>query len=312
MIKVTRKFVYVLTGKDIRSYADLTYASISFLRYFHPDDWIVLLVDPVAMEALRETQHPLLDLVSQILAVETDQACSVMASRWLKTSMRRLVEGPFVFLDADTLPVGSLDKLFRCKCDFAAVSDYHSLNPRRAFPASLLPPHQAVGWSRPTRYFNSGVLYFEDTAAAKELGKAWHDAWNIWSSVNSHHDQPALAHALDMIQCKVRVLPQKWNAMFLERESSVLRARVLHAFSSVHGVSGSTGTTIFGEVQDLVSAGELTAESIRAILDRRYYWKNEDSVKRKVYCGHWTEAAALVLAKMYRRFGSRDFVGRQG
>jgi hypothetical protein len=309
---MTKQFLYVLAGAGDGTYADLTYASIAFLRHLHPKDQIILLADAPAANALREAAHPLLTDVSELRVCDTGQSNPVVASRWLKTSMRRLVKGPFVFLDADTLPVGQLDKLFKDDCDFAAVSDYHSADPRRAFPDNLLPLHQNVGWPRPSRYFNSGVLYFGDTSTAHELGDAWHAAWWDWSSANGHHDQPALAYALDKVSSRVKVLPQKWNAMFMERESSVWQARILHAFSSIHGVSGCTESTVFGEVQRLIATKKLNSEAIEEILERNYFWQNEDSVKRQVYCGRWKDAIALLVRRLCKIFTSHNAVRSQG
>ena len=162
-----------------------------FLRHLHPGAAVELIADPPT-EALRERSHPLVAAIDTLRAVDTAMATPGLRSRWLRTSLTRLVDGPFLTLDGDTLCVQPLDEVFATREPFAAASDCRDDDPARAVHRKARAMSDAMGWPPAPRYFNGGVLFFDGSPAAENLGAAWHRHWLAFAVERgvAHLDQP--------------------------------------------------------------------------------------------------------------------------
>src|SRR5262245_43005906 len=88
-------------GNDVM--ADMTLMSVWSLKQSNPDVFVILLCDRESAEALRCTRHPLRTAVDDVLAIEAPAGSPNFRNRFVKTSMRKHISGPFLNLDADTL-----------------------------------------------------------------------------------------------------------------------------------------------------------------------------------------------------------------
>lgn len=61
------------------------------------------------------------------------------------------MEGDFLYLDADTVPVGRFDEIFTSKAPLSAAIDRNRASPCGGFPAWAEPDFDALGWARPTK-----------------------------------------------------------------------------------------------------------------------------------------------------------------
>jgi hypothetical protein len=112
---------YVLTtnGNDVT--ADMNLISVWSLQQSNRDAYVVLLCDRESTEALQRTGHPLRTAVDEVLAIETPAGSPAFRNRFVKTSMRKHVSGPFLYLDADTLIRGDLSSVFAIQSHFPAA-----------------------------------------------------------------------------------------------------------------------------------------------------------------------------------------------
>lgn len=281
------KFVYTLIDSAAGRYADQTAASALFLRHLHPEAEIELWADPSTASALEKTGHPLRDAVDVTRAVDTGMPEPKLASRWLRTSLTRLVDGPFLTLDGDTLCVQPLVDVFATAEPFAATSDCRSDDPARAVNRKAREMSDAMGWPPAPRYFNGGVLYFDGSTAAKQLGVAWHRHWLAFAVDRgiAHLDQPSLNQAIAETGVPVRVLPRPYNAMFHERPRHLRDARLWHLFTSVHS-DAAEADTVFGETARLARDRHLDAAAIQAVINRRWPWTTDRSFRRRWAAGN--------------------------
>ena len=293
------RFVYTLIDAAAGRYADQTAASVAFLRHLHPAASIDLWADPPTRAALRAADHPLAGAVDALHAVDTGMPTPPLSSRWLRTSLPRLVDGPFLTLDGDTLCVKPLGEIFVTREPFAAASDCRHEDPRKAVNRKAREMSDAMGWPPAPRYFNGGVLFFDGSPEAEALGAAWHRHWLGFAVERgvAHLDQPALNHAIEETGVALRVLPRRFNAMFHERPSHLRDAHLWHLFTSVHP-GAAEEETVFGETARLARAGALDAAAIQRVIDRRWPWATDRSFRRRWAAGDHARA----LGAAWRRF----------
>src|SRR6187549_1140648 len=96
-------YVLASTGRD--DYSAMAAVSAHCVRRLHANAHIHLLCDEATEPALREHAAPVLALVDRVHRIETGMPTPVLRSRFVKTSMRRHIEGDFIFIDVDTMPV---------------------------------------------------------------------------------------------------------------------------------------------------------------------------------------------------------------
>ena len=292
------RFVYTLIDEAAGRYAAQTAASVAFVRHLHPSAAIDLWADPPTEAALRERDHPLAAAVDSLHAVETGMPSPPLRSRWLRTSLTRLIDGPFLTLDGDTLCVKPLVEIFATAGPFAAASDCRDDDPTRAVNRKARALSDAMGWPPAARYFNGGVLFFDGSPEAKILGDAWHRHWLEFAVERgiAHLDQPALNHAIAETGVPVRVLPRRFNAMFHERPGHLRDAHLWHLFTSVHAAEEET---VFGETARLARERKLDAEAVQAVIDRGWPWTTDRSFRRRWKAGQ-PHAAFAALARRLR------------
>ena len=179
------QFCYVLTGGGAGEYAAMVAVSASFLRHLYPrgEDGrqgarIVVVCDQETAQRLP-ADHPIRGLADEVMGVRAEMPTTAQQSRYLKTTLRKILRGAFVFLDADTLPVRRFDELFELKGALAAVPDWNCQQ-RPRMPGNMLPVFAQMGWRTPANwYFNSGVVYVNDTPEARRLYELWHEKWRV-------------------------------------------------------------------------------------------------------------------------------------
>ena len=95
------KLVYVLTCTPEATYIEQALISIWSARYHNPDAHIVLLLDDKTNELLVGKRAEVLEYVTEKVVVPFEDANATMMcrSRWIKTQVRQLVKGDFLFID---------------------------------------------------------------------------------------------------------------------------------------------------------------------------------------------------------------------
>src|SRR5580704_8513167 len=166
---------YVLSTNGEPYYGDLLAVSAKAVRRLYPDARMTIVTDERSLDFAR----PLADrLAASVRSAGTYRGDVRVRSRFAKTQVRELIDGDFLYLDADTLPVARFDELFACRAPLGAALDRNRTNPSGAFPADQAGYFQRLGWPHPTPlYVNSGVVFWRDCPAARELGRSWHANW---------------------------------------------------------------------------------------------------------------------------------------
>lgn len=235
------KLVYVLTGAPEATYIEQALISIWSARYHNPDAHIVLLVDDLTNQLLVGKRAEVLEYITEKVVVPFEDANVTMMyrSRWIKTSVRQLVEGNFLFIDCDTIVAQSLADADDIDCEIGAVLDTH--RPVSAFQYSerinLVKFAAACNWdfSVVERYYSSGVLYVKDTENTHKFYQHWHNNYLHSSQCSVNIDQISMEKASQEIPI-VSDIADTWNTIMFIRPKFIEQAKIIH-FASLNNNS---------------------------------------------------------------------------
>lgn len=223
------KIVYVLSDAQDGHYARMSALSAASVRRVAPSSEIEALIPAEQLERHRGTAVE--KAVDRLRGVPCPYATPVECSRFLKTTMRRHVEGDFVFLDCDTLVMRPFDDIWEREFDLAGVLDRCVVNPSPGFPAGKAPLFDQMDWKIPTIYLNSGVLAVRDTPQAHQLFEAWNERWRRCREAGILVDQPALNSLWELEVAAVCTLPDRYNAMIDAIPGLARGAAILHFYT---------------------------------------------------------------------------------
>lgn len=231
------KIVYVLTSSESDFYVEQTRISVESLRMHSPGAYIVLVIDSDTDKVLNGIGGELRKLVDEIIVAHTPVGyTNVQKSRYIKTSLRGLVRGDFLFVDSDTVIAAPLDSIDDVDASVAAVKDKHMPINLHNCGNLIQSWANVIGWQitqEDNIYFNSGVFFVKDDKTAHTLYKRWHEIWKESNRVGMGIDQPSLGKANAEIGYVIKELPGVWNCQILENGLKYLsEAKIIHFFSS--------------------------------------------------------------------------------
>ena len=273
-----KQIVFSLTSNGHDYYSAMTRVSVASLRQSNPDARLVLICDEESLAALQHCNDALLRAVDECHALTTQPGGAEFRNRFVKTSLRSILNGPFLFLDSDIFVRGSLDAVFSLDCDLAGARN-HS---REIFSEQVWDRDRAtldaMDWSIGSEvYLNGGVLYFNDTPSARKFATEWHGRWLESSArCDTCRDQPALNSALAACRPRLTLLPDGFNAQIVPSPEAAVDALVWHFYAS----AARPASTGFDElVGNLLSGGTLSPGDIRRYALSRHPWNDAGMIE---------------------------------
>ncbi|MDX9980151.1 MAG: putative nucleotide-diphospho-sugar transferase, partial [Lentisphaeria bacterium] len=246
--------------------------AVASVRVSNPDYHVVVIVDEQSAQAMKAADDPLLAEADQWIAVNTGLGPAAARSRFVKTSMRQVLDGPFVFLDTDVVVRGSLDDVFGLDADAAGARNNSRSKLEEQYWWEDMAILEKMGWSIGGEAFiNSGVLFFADTVGARRLGEEWHRRWREeYDRLGQHRDQPGMNSALHALGVRFKLLPDTYNAQFRMNAAVAWKPLVWHYYAS----GSISPETVFGDlVRDLVSGGELDMDRVGEMVRSPHPWR---------------------------------------
>lgn len=228
------KLVYVLTCASEKHYIEQALIAVFSARHWNPEACIVLLVDDKTDALLVGKRSEILDYVSEKIVVPFENATlsPMYRSRWIKTSVRQLVKGDFMFVDCDTIVCKSLSDIDDFSCELGAVLESHLLV--QDYCGSLRKKALAVNArigvdiEAEKEYFSSGVLWVKDTPISYQLYEMWHQYWLESEALGLPIDQPSLAKANRDCGHPIKRIPDTYNCILFTRNNFIEKAHILH------------------------------------------------------------------------------------
>ncbi len=229
--------VYVLTCSESGTYIEQALISVWSARYYNPDANIILIVDDKTDRLLTGKRATLLDYITEKIVVPFDDESVSMKyrSRWIKTSVRQLIAGDFLYIDCDTVICGSLAAIDEYDCEIGAVWESHLLVEdfcddlrKSAVDATK---QLGVDLNNEKEYFSSGVLYVKERQTTHQVYEQWHENWEEGFRNNLSIDQPALAKANRDLGYVIKRIPDIYNCIVFTQNNFTNQALILHIAS---------------------------------------------------------------------------------
>lgn len=189
------QIVYTLISSEKDYFLEELWVSLYSLRLFHAEVKVNVLVDEPTKEYMKRFPK-LCDMITKIVAVPVPKKYNAkQRSRQIKTTIRNVIDGAYLFIDTDTVICKPLDEIDKLACDIAAVPDGHLPLSELMFPPTEgIKNNFKVDISDSEYWFNSGVMYVADNEKTRVFYQSWNKNWTFscFQKGNSQ-DQPALS-----------------------------------------------------------------------------------------------------------------------
>lgn len=238
------RVVYVLSCGDSSFYPEQCLMSLHTLKKFNSDISACVVMDEQTLHFLTKPQYDALGQCADIISIPipSEFGTERLRSRYMKTSLRSLVNGDFVFLDCDTLICRPFTDSDFCDIMIGMVADLNA--PLPLSNLGVLQKCQKAGFTslQGAPYFNSGFFFVKDNPVTHHFFDIWHQLWQESVRNGITFDQPALCEANRRLGFPIKVVSGIWNCQIKFKESRrFLRdAIVLHYFAA----NGSAGYSL--------------------------------------------------------------------
>lgn len=228
------KIVYTLISDSSDYYLEQALISVFSLRKHNPEATVELVVDKDTAATLIEKRSKIKEYVTSVIEIDVPiEYDKKSRSRFLKTNLRQLVKGDYLFIDCDTVICGKLDEIDAFDGDLAAVSDING--PLPLVNMDGIKRCEVIGFHglEGQPYFNSGVMLVRDTSLTHQFYEQWFTNWKKSTSKGVTFDQPALCQTNVELGKPMKELPGIWNCQFKYRQGYALLsdALIMHYFN---------------------------------------------------------------------------------
>jgi len=230
------KYLFILTSSPKDFYCEQTLVAIASLRVHNPGAFVTVLTDDKTVATLTSgSRAALKDSVDELKAVTIDERFTPMQrSRFLKTSMRNIVEGDFLFLDSDIAVVGDLSIPDEWRGGIYAVLDFHTNLSKAINRKKVLNNAKKLGFSPilNDQLFNSGAIFVADTPEMHSFFDKWHELWLGCVSKGFSFDMASFAQTDYLFNYIIKEMPGGWNCQLAYGNRFLPTAKMLHFFGS--------------------------------------------------------------------------------
>ncbi|WP_029231736.1 hypothetical protein [Butyrivibrio sp. VCB2006] len=223
------KFVYVLVSSESDYYYEQCIISICSLRRQVSDANVIVLADDVTYNGLVGKRAAIFQM-AEVHSVDFDKAISPrVRSRLLKVSVRRRIEGRFMFVDTDTVFCENI-AWPKQKIDIGMVLDRHlyfsdfwnrSFHDNNAKKLSFSSNYD-------NKHFNTGIILVSDSENAFSFYKLWEDLYKQSIAKGIYTDQASANEANSRMNGIIKELDGSWNVQPEYGLKFISEAKVIH------------------------------------------------------------------------------------
>lgn len=268
------KIVYCLVSNVSDYYYEQLLISVSSLRRYNPDAEVEVVCDHDTFSTLTGSRTGIFAYGVRPNVVETPREWGNWErSRFIKTNLRNLTKGDFLFVDTDTVVCSSLESIDDISCEIAAVRDSHV---ERPLPAQGKCRHETEEWiwgqARKAKvnieglwHNNSGVMYVKETAKAYELYAKWAAYYEKILAHGAKVDQLPLLLANHDMNDIISPLDPRLNCQVSFGEGRMLLpdAKIIHYFPGQNKTLLSSPWIL----DPIKESGRITA-SVQSIIEK--------------------------------------------
>jgi lipopolysaccharide biosynthesis glycosyltransferase len=201
------------------------------------------MVDDITEANLTGKRSEIFKLITELKSVKIDSRFNKKArSRYLKTSMRQIIEGDFLYIDVDTIIAEDLSDIENIDIDIGAILNDHTyLSEYEKYRPARLREIKAAFKKRGFNsgfdfkiYFNGGIFLCRDCKAGHDFFNEWHRLWLHCFELNMLNDQPSLNQANFNLGNVIKELDGIWNCQLIH--DGALKyfhdAKIIHYFAT--------------------------------------------------------------------------------
>lgn len=266
------KVVYVIVSCEKDAYLEEALISIYSLRKWNSDTKVEIVIDNRTDESLKGKRETILRYIDNKIVVPFEDCWSNHErSRLLKTNLRNIVEGDFLFIDTDTVIVGSLSDIDDCEYNIACVPDKHVPISQHSHRANIDNGARIMGWhvDDDLKYYNSGVVFVRDNDFTHKFWSRWNELWKEHRR-QMKSDQPSFARTNEEFGYPIQELDGTWNCQVVENGLKYLQeAKIIHYFASnLSGLQKSPYLFFSKEVTDKIKTNGIITPEIENMISR--------------------------------------------
>jgi len=157
-------------------------------------------------------------------------------SRWIKTSMKKYVDGDFLYIDCDTVITGNLDCDFPAKIKVGAVLDTHVPLAKHHLAPYFEDEDRKLKFTSSFETglrYNGGIIFCRDTPEGNDFFSRWHSLWLYSNKKGNHHDMPSLNQANHEMGGVITKMEDTWNCQITHNGLPYLYgARIIHYYAT--------------------------------------------------------------------------------
>lgn len=228
------KLVYVYVGSDGDYYYEMLIMSLYSFRRYHPHDEVLIVMDEETFESLRHKNAALLSDVTPIVVHISEDYNMMQRSRYLKTKLRQIIDGDYLYIDGDTIICAKLNAIDSLDSDLGMVLNLHRKDEFLSQKNVNLCKAAGMDTSVMRPYYNGGVAYVKDSPVSFKFYEHWHQLWLKSVSNGVFQDQPALCQTDFDLGFPVKEMWGGWNCQvcFGGKLCLICRAKIIHYFSA--------------------------------------------------------------------------------
>lgn len=235
------KVVYCLVSSNKDYYYEQLLISLCSLRKHNPETVVEVVCDQDTYHTLKGARAGIFDYNIQVNPVETPKEWGNWErSRYIKTNLRNLTHGDYLFVDTDTVICSSLESVDDIRHDVAAVRDSHV---ERPLPKVTQCQHDTEYWIwgqamkanvniEGLWHNNSGVMYVKDTPKAYELYALWAENYTKMLAHGAKVDQLPLLISNQELGNVISPLDPSFNCQVCTEDGRRMaqNAKIIHYF----------------------------------------------------------------------------------
>ena len=232
------KIVYILISNNDDYYLERTLISVCSARLHNPDAKTIVVTDAPTMDTLKGKRAEIKKYRIDFVIVEIPIQFNKMGrSRYIKTNLRKIIQGDFLYIDCDTVICDNLAEIDVFDGDLGSV-----LSCNRPLPLGnsnhISDLHinlnaEKVKWPIVLGYpnYNGGVIFARDTVIAHQFYDRWFQLWQECAKQGVYIDMLALYHANIELNCCIKELSGIWNAQIQRQGLPFLyQAKIIHTY----------------------------------------------------------------------------------
>lgn len=311
------QIVYVLVANEKNLYLEEMWVSIFSLRRHHPEATVKVLVDMETKEYLSRFPQ-LTSMIDETVVVQTPAGYNAkQRSRQIKTTIRNVLKGDYIFIDTDTVICKPLDGIVE---DIAEMKDFKGIAAVREGHVTMketpFPPTGTVkrifdiDISQSPLMTNSGVMFVADIPFTHEFYKRWNENWkrSCFEKGNSQ-DQPSLYATDCQYGYVIRELSGIYNAQVAMSLKYYADAVILHwwhmDFIEDQSYSPYFSLKIY---QDLKKEGEITPQIEELIINAKQSFVSPTMPVGKEHILFLFSPAGKIFNRIYKEGGAASWL----